>query len=112
MNTLVGQNGYNFSGGQKQRIGLARAFYSNPEILILDEATSALDAETEHQISQMLSSLVGDLTLIVVAHRLATVQKADKILYLGDAGFAAIGTFEELRVKVPNFDIQAKLLGI
>jgi ABC-type multidrug transport system fused ATPase/permease subunit len=112
LSTLVGQNGYNFSGGQKQRIGLARAFYSDPEILVLDEATSALDAETEHQIKQMLSSLAGDLTLIVVAHRLATVQKADKVLYLGSGGFSAVGSFEELRIRVPNFDSQAKLLGI
>lgn len=112
LNTLVGENGYNFSGGQKQRIGLARAFYANPEILILDEATSALDAETEHQISQMLSLLAGKLTLIVVAHRLATVQKADKVLYLGAGGFSAVGSFEELRNKVPNFDVQAKLLGL
>ena len=112
LNTLVGQNGYNFSGGQKQRIGLARAFYTNPQILILDEATSALDAETEHQISQMLSSLAGKLTLIVVAHRLATVQKADKVLYIGGGGFSAVGSFEELRIQVPNFDVQAKLLGL
>lgn len=112
LNTLVGENGYNFSGGQKQRIGLARAFYTDPEILILDEATSALDAETEHQISQMLSSLTGELTLIVVAHRLATVQKANKVLYLGGGGFSAVGSFEELRIQVPNFDLQAKLLGL
>jgi ABC-type multidrug transport system fused ATPase/permease subunit len=112
LSTLLGQNGYNFSGGQKQRIGLARAFYSDPEILVLDEATSALDAETEHQIKQMLSSLAGDLTLIVVAHRLATVQKADRVLYLGSRGFSAVGSFEELRIRVPNFDIQAKLFGI
>ena len=112
LNTLVGENGYNFSGGQKQRIGLARAFYTDPEILILDEATSALDAETEHQVSQLLSSLKGKLTLIVVAHRLATVQKADKVLYLGGGGFSALGSFEELRIQVPNFDLQAKLLGL
>jgi len=112
LNTVVGERGHNFSGGQKQRIGLARAFYSDPKILIMDEATSALDAETEYQISQMLSSFAGDLTLIVVAHRLATVQKADRVLYLGGAGFSAVGSFEELRIRVPNFDIQAKLLGI
>ena len=112
LETLVGENGYNFSGGQRQRIGLARAFYGNPEILILDEATSALDAETEHQISQALSSLAGELTLIVVAHRLATVQNADRVLYLGGAGISEEGSFEELRIKVPNFDVQAKLLGL
>jgi ABC-type multidrug transport system fused ATPase/permease subunit len=112
LSTIVGENGHNFSGGQKQRIGLARAFYSNPQILILDEATSSLDAETEHQISQMLVSLSGELTLIVVAHRLATVQKADKVLYLGGSGFSTVGSFEDLRIRVPNFDVQAKLLGL
>jgi ABC-type multidrug transport system fused ATPase/permease subunit len=110
--TIMGENGFNVSGGQKQRIGIARALYSNPEILILDEATSALDAETEYQISQTLSSLAGDLTMIVVAHRLATVRRADRILYLGGSGFSAVGSFEELRIQVPNFDIQAKLLGL
>jgi ABC-type multidrug transport system fused ATPase/permease subunit len=112
LNTLVGENGYNFSGGQRQRIGLARAFYSNPKILVLDEATSALDAETEHQISQMLASISSQITLIVVAHRLATVQKADRVLYLGGAGISEVGSFEELRARVSNFDLQAKLLGL
>ena len=112
LNTLVGENGYNFSGGQRQRIGLARAFYGNPKILVLDEATSALDAETEHQISQMLSTISGQITLIVVAHRLATVQKADRVLYLGGAGLSDVGSFEELRARVSNFDLQAKLLGL
>jgi ABC-type multidrug transport system fused ATPase/permease subunit len=60
----------------------------------------------------MLSSLTGELTLIVVAHRLATVQKSDKVLYLGEDGFSAVGSFEELRIQVPNFDLQAKLLGL
>ncbi len=64
-------------------LGSQGLFYSDPKILIMDEATSALDAETEYQISQMLSSLAGDLTLIVVAHRLATVQKADRVFILG-----------------------------
>ena len=112
LDTLVGENGFNLSGGQIQRIGLARALYSNPEILILDEATSALDAETEHAISESLAALSGEITLIVVAHRLATVRKASKILYLGEDNFFTLGTFEELRREVPSFDRQAQLLGL
>jgi ABC-type bacteriocin/lantibiotic exporter with double-glycine peptidase domain len=109
---MVGENGFNLSGGQIQRIGLARALYSNPEILILDEATSALDAETENAISQSLAAISGSVTLIVVAHRLATVRKATKILYLGEDNFSTLGTFDELRKAVPSFDRQAKLLGL
>jgi ABC-type multidrug transport system fused ATPase/permease subunit len=112
LNTFVGENGYNLSGGQAQRIGLARALYTNPEILILDEATSALDSETENAISESLHQLAGNITLIVVAHRLATVRQANKILYLGEGNHYQLGTFEELRERIPKFDRQAKLLGL
>ena len=112
INEVVGENGFNLSGGQIQRIGLARALYSNPDVLILDEATSALDAETENAISQSLAAISGKVTLIIVAHRLATVRKATKILYLGEENFFTLGTFDELREKVPSFDRQAKLLGL
>jgi ABC-type multidrug transport system fused ATPase/permease subunit len=112
LDTVVGENGYNFSGGQLQRLGLARALYTNPKILILDEATSALDAETENIISESLTSFAGHMTLIVVAHRLATVRKANRILYLGENNSFEFGTFEELRAKVPRFETQAKLLGL
>jgi ABC-type multidrug transport system fused ATPase/permease subunit len=112
LNTIIEENGQNFSGGQIQRIGLARAMYTEPKILILDEATSALDAETEHAVSKSLDSLAGQMTLIVVAHRLATVRSANKILYLDTDGTFEMGTFEELRVKVSGFNMQAKLLGL
>jgi ABC-type multidrug transport system fused ATPase/permease subunit len=112
LNTIIEENGQNFSGGQIQRIGLARAMYTEPKILILDEATSALDAETEHAVSKSLESLAGQMTLIVVAHRLATVRSANKILYLDTDGTFEMGTFEELRVKVSGFNMQAKLLGL
>jgi len=65
------------SGGQRQRLGIARALYSRPKLLVLDEATSALDAETERIITETLDSLAGDVTLIVIAHRLATVRHCD-----------------------------------
>jgi ABC-type multidrug transport system fused ATPase/permease subunit len=112
LNTVVGENGYNLSGGQAQRIGLARALYTNPEILILDEATSALDSETENAISESLHQLAGNITLIVIAHRLATVRQANKILYLGEGNYFQLGTFDELRERIPKFDKQAKLLGL
>jgi len=112
LNTVVGENGYNLSGGQAQRIGLARALYTRPEILVLDEATSSLDSETEYAISESLHHLAGKITLIVIAHRLATVRQADKILYLGEGNHYELGKFEDLREKIPKFDRQAKLLGL
>ena len=73
IDTVVGENGVQLSGGQRQRLGIARAFYSPLKLLVLDEATSALDDETERIITEILESLAGDVTLIVIAHRLATV---------------------------------------
>lgn len=71
---MVGENSVQLSGGQRHRLGIARALYSRPKLLVLDEATSALDAETERIITEKLDSLAGDVTLIVIAHRLATVR--------------------------------------
>ena len=79
---------------------------------MLDEATSALDAETELHISQSLQSLRGKVTLMVVAHRLSTVRHADKVYYLENGAIRASGTFDEVRSAVPDFDNQAKLMGL
>jgi len=81
-NTVVGERGVRLSGGQRQRIGLARALYHQPDLLILDEATSALDSETEDGVMKALADLTGQLTMIVVAHRLRTVEMCDEILDL------------------------------
>jgi ATP-binding cassette subfamily C protein len=89
------------SGGQIQRLGLARALYTRPRLLVLDEATSALDAETEAAISESLALLKGHTTLIVVAHRLFTVQRADVIHVLDEGRIIASGTFQELRKGSP-----------
>jgi ABC-type multidrug transport system fused ATPase/permease subunit len=111
IDTLVGENGVQLSGGQRQRLGIARALYSRPRLLVLDEATSALDSETENTITQTLDSLAGDVTLIVIAHRLATVRHSDQVIYLENGRIMGSGTFDEVRAAVPNFDKQASLLG-
>jgi len=112
LDTNVGERGFRLSGGQRQRLGIARALYTRPKLLVLDEATSALDAETEQAIIQTLDELEGDVTTITVAHRLATVRRADILLYIRDGLVQAQGTFDEVRNQVPDFDRQASLLGL
>ena len=109
---VLAENGSNLSGGQKQRLGIARALYNDPQLLILDEATSALDSKTESEITEMILGLKGSLTLIIVAHRLSTVRSADRIIYLDSGEIKHIGTFEDLRANIPDFDEQARLMGL
>ncbi|WP_367568334.1 ABC transporter ATP-binding protein [Lacrimispora sp.] len=97
--TYVGERGVKLSGGQKQRISIARVFLKNPPVLILDEATSALDNESEHLVSQSLDRLAVGRTTLTIAHRLTTIQNADRILVLSDSNIVEEGNHEELLEK-------------
>lgn len=100
------------SQGQKQRLMIARGLYRNSDVLIFDEATSSLDVETEHEITQMLTSLKGNKTIIVIAHRLCTLKECDKLIYLNDGAIVDIGTFEELEKSHDDFKNLIKLSQI
>ncbi len=112
IDTLVGERGTKISGGQRQRLGIARAMFTKPALLVLDEATSALDGETELQVSDAIRNLRGSTTVILIAHRLSTLRDADKVVYMADGRIVAVGTFEEVRSQVPDFERQAVLMGL
>lgn len=100
--TLVGERGVRLSGGQRQRIGIARALYNNPQVLILDEATSALDSVTEQAVMATLEAL-DQITIILIAHRLTTVQNCDQIYLFEEGKLKTHGTFQELIEKSKDF---------
>lgn len=101
--TMCGENGMKLSGGQRQRLSLARAFYRKAKLLVLDEATSALDNKTEHDVMQALELVGRRCTMVVIAHRLSTVKKCDRIYELADGGIQASGDFETLTAISPSF---------
>ncbi|KAL0014770.1 hypothetical protein SO802_001839 [Lithocarpus litseifolius] len=94
--TVVGERGLRLSGGQKQRVAIARALLMNPRVLLLDEATSALDAESEYLVQDAMDSLMRGRTVLVIAHRLSTVQSADTVAVISDGQIAESGTHDEL----------------
>ena len=96
INTVIGERGSTLSGGEKQRIALARAVLRNPDILILDEATASLDAESERLVNSALETLMKDRTTLIIAHRLSTVLKADRIVVVEEGRVVDQGTHEEL----------------
>jgi ABC-type multidrug transport system fused ATPase/permease subunit len=112
INSYVGDRGVRISGGQRQRLGIARAMFTKPSLLVLDEATSSLDGITESYISESIQSMRGDVTVIMIAHRLSTVRESDLVVYLDKGKVIATGSFDQVRISVPNFDEQAKLMGL
>jgi len=101
--TLVGERGVKLSGGQRQRIGIARALYHEPEVLVFDEATSALDGLTEDAVMEAIRSLSGQRTIILVAHRLRTVEACDRIVLMEEGRILADGPYQELFENSPEF---------
>jgi ATP-binding cassette subfamily C protein len=105
--TTVGEQGVKLSGGQRQRIGIARALYHNPSVLVFDEATSALDQATEASVMQAIYELEDDHTMLMIAHRLSTVKRADNIVMLEQGRKVAEGTYKELSSKSSKFKSMA-----
>ena len=110
--SAVGERGLALSGGQRQRLGIARALYADPLVLVMDEATSALDTHTESQVTAAIQDLAGDVTKIVVAHRLATIKNSDRIFFMQEGALVGSGTFKELIARFPDFAVQAQLAGL
>jgi ABC-type multidrug transport system fused ATPase/permease subunit len=111
IHSSVGNQSDALSGGQIQRLGLARALYGKPRLVVLDEATSALDASSEAFISSSLKNLGEDVTVIIIAHRLSTVQHSDVVYVVEDGGITASGSFMHLRKTVPMVAEYVKLMS-
>jgi ATP-binding cassette, subfamily B, bacterial PglK len=111
LETVVGERGVRLSGGERQRVGIARALYHDPPLLVLDEATSQLDGKTEAELTRAVEALRGQRTMLIVAHRLATVRRCDRLVLLREGRVAATGTFDELLAREPDFRAMAAGVG-
>jgi ATP-binding cassette subfamily C protein len=107
--TMLGERGVRLSGGQRQRVGIARALYHDPSVLVLDEATSALDNQSERDISAAIEALRGEKTLVIVAHRLSTVKRCDRLVLMREGEVGDSGTFAELVVRNADFREMVRL---
>lgn len=103
LDTSVGERGVRLSGGQRQRIGIARAMYLDPQVLVLDEATSALDNVTEHEVVEAMEAARANRTMVVIAHRLSTVRRCDRLVVMHEGHVEHVGTWEELLEVSPRF---------
>jgi ATP-binding cassette, subfamily B, bacterial PglK len=106
LETMIGEDGVRLSGGQRQRVAIARALYHDPPVLVFDEATAALDNQTEREVTRAVAALHGDRTLIVIAHRLSTVEACDRLIFLQDGRIAATGRYHDL-LRNPGFRAMA-----
>lgn len=109
LDTMVGEGAVGVSGGQRQRLGIARALYRRPRLLVLDEATSALDNRTERRVTEVIDSLKGRITVLVVAHRLSTVKHCDQIVLMDQGRIIGQGTFRGLQETSPEFQELVRL---
>ena len=109
--TVLAERGRSLSGGERQRLAIARVLLKNPPILILDEATSALDALTEHAVQQAISAAAKGRTTFIIAHRLATIRRADRILVYHAGRIVEQGSFDELMVRGQRFAALARMQG-
>ncbi len=108
IDTVVGERGVRLSGGERQRIAIARALYNNPDVLMMDEATSALDNTTELAVVSAVEALKGDRTIVMIAHRLSTVRRCDRIVFLKDGRVDAVGSYDELAASHTDFQRMAE----